>query len=177
MEKKNKNQANLLAKECMVIALLQLLEVKPLSAITVSEITKKAGVSRMTYYRNYINKEDIFSSFLDDLLYNYHEEFNNLPEKGNFYDLHNLNHCFLYFEKHKTLIQALFKNGHGNIFLTSLSDYIIHKWYKESDDITRYYTLLAFAGSIFNVFVSWSLNDTTQSPEQMASIIYDIYHR
>ena len=56
--KSKKNQANVLAKECMVSALMQLLEDKPLSAISVTELTEKAGVSRMTYYRNYQSKEE-----------------------------------------------------------------------------------------------------------------------
>ena len=54
-----KNAANQLARECIVTALLQLLKEKPLSALSISEITSRAGVSRMTYYRNYKSKEDI----------------------------------------------------------------------------------------------------------------------
>ena len=62
MEMKSKNRANQLAKEYMVIALMQLLEEKPLSSISVSELTRKAGVSRMTYYRNY-NRRYIYYLF------------------------------------------------------------------------------------------------------------------
>ena len=65
--KAKRNQANVLAKECMVSALMQLLETKPLSAISVTELTEKAGVSRMTYYRNYQSKEEIFQDYLDDI--------------------------------------------------------------------------------------------------------------
>ena len=41
------------ARECMVQALIRLLGEKPLSAISITELTAAAGVSRMTYYRNY----------------------------------------------------------------------------------------------------------------------------
>ena len=37
----------------MVQALIQLLKTKSLSNITITELTERAGVSRMTYYRNY----------------------------------------------------------------------------------------------------------------------------
>ena len=55
----------------MVSALMQLLEDKPLSAISVTELTEKAGVSRMTYYRNYQSKEEIFQDYLDDIVDSY----------------------------------------------------------------------------------------------------------
>ena len=48
MEKNRVSQANIIAKECIVSALLKLIYEKPLSTITISELTKKAGVSRMT---------------------------------------------------------------------------------------------------------------------------------
>lgn len=38
-----KNAANQLARECIVTALLQLLKEKPLSALSISEITSRAG--------------------------------------------------------------------------------------------------------------------------------------
>lgn len=48
------------------------MEQKDFSAITITDIAKKAGVSRMTYYRTYSSKEDIliqhFSTHADMLL-------------------------------------------------------------------------------------------------------------
>ena len=50
MEEQKRNQANQLARECMVQALIKLLDTKPLSEISVTEIANKAGVSRMYLY-------------------------------------------------------------------------------------------------------------------------------
>jgi AcrR family transcriptional regulator len=75
----HKNQANILAKECMVTALMKLVQTKPLSAISISEITEYAGVSRMTYYRNYSSKEEIFKIYMDEIiqsLQRFHQLFN-----------------------------------------------------------------------------------------------------
>lgn len=41
-----------IARESMEIALLNLLETKPLGDITISELVTKAGVSRNAFYRN-----------------------------------------------------------------------------------------------------------------------------
>ena len=43
---------NLLVRTWMQQALLRLIETKSLSDITVTEVTKLAGVSRITFYRN-----------------------------------------------------------------------------------------------------------------------------
>lgn len=57
-----------MAKECstrpMAVdyiyeALIELMRQKPYDEITITDITKKAGVSRMAYYRNYRDKDDI----------------------------------------------------------------------------------------------------------------------
>lgn len=47
---KRKNQSNILAREYITTALIKLANEKPLSSISISELTQKAGVSRMTYY-------------------------------------------------------------------------------------------------------------------------------
>ncbi|MCL2128799.1 MAG: TetR/AcrR family transcriptional regulator [Treponema sp.] len=45
-------------------ALMLLLNEKPYSKISVSDITKKAGIARQTFYRNYNSKDDIVSEHL-----------------------------------------------------------------------------------------------------------------
>ena len=60
--------SNFFSRDCMVQALIQLLKAKSLSNFTITELTERAGVSRMTYYRNYHSLDEIFSSYLKDLV-------------------------------------------------------------------------------------------------------------
>src|SRR3712207_8891074 len=53
-----------LTREAIEIALLSLLEKKPLGHITISELVARAGVSRNAFYRNYSSKEDILECLL-----------------------------------------------------------------------------------------------------------------
>ena len=59
MEKRTNNMQNILTKESIFTALMILMEKKDFKEISITEITKKAGVSRMAFYRNYDEKEDI----------------------------------------------------------------------------------------------------------------------
>ena len=62
---KSINAAHELAVDSMCTALILLMETKPYEKITITEITKKAGVSRMAYYRNYESKDDILLKRLE----------------------------------------------------------------------------------------------------------------
>ncbi|MBF2482652.1 helix-turn-helix transcriptional regulator, partial [Listeria seeligeri] len=53
------NRQRVLSKKWIIEALLDLLKTKPYSAITITEITKRAGVARLTLYRNFENKDQI----------------------------------------------------------------------------------------------------------------------
>ena len=96
MEKNRVSQANIIAKECIVSALLKLIYEKPLTTITISELTKKAGVSRMTFYRNYDSKEAVFTGHLDEIFEHYWNNDNADKENGIYYDVEHMKSCFEY---------------------------------------------------------------------------------
>ncbi len=72
---KNNAEANAITRESIEGALLQLLEEKEFSAISITDITKRAGVSRLAYYRNYESKEDILSGFLQNVISDFYQTF------------------------------------------------------------------------------------------------------
>lgn len=56
---RSNKESNQITKEAIETALLFLLEKKDLQQISISELVKKAGVSRNAFYRNYKSKEEI----------------------------------------------------------------------------------------------------------------------
>ena len=75
-----RKEANLRVKRNIVRALIELMQKKNYSDISVSEITALAGVSRISYYRNYDSKEDILTESLESLMTHFSEEIN--PQIG-----------------------------------------------------------------------------------------------
>lgn len=61
---RNNEESNAFVRECIEGALIQLMETKPFASITVTDIARRAGVSRNAYYRNYASKEAILDGFL-----------------------------------------------------------------------------------------------------------------
>lgn len=56
-----------LTRQCLFDALMILWEQKPYEKITITEIAKKAGVSRMSFYRNFESKDAIVWGKLKEL--------------------------------------------------------------------------------------------------------------
>ena len=50
-----------LIKDCIAQAMFELLKTKEFKDIKISELTEKAGVSRITYYRNFFDKKDVIT--------------------------------------------------------------------------------------------------------------------
>ncbi len=64
---RHSREANELAKECLKSALVKLAREKAYKEITVSELCRTAGFSRMAFYRNYTIIDDIFHELATDM--------------------------------------------------------------------------------------------------------------
>lgn len=65
MDNSEKNQ---LVKKQITAALLAALETKELKDISVSQIAADAGVSRISFYRNYQDKEDVLRTYMEQFM-------------------------------------------------------------------------------------------------------------
>lgn len=73
---------NLRVKKNITVVLLNLLEEKSISEISVSEIIRRAGVARASFYRNYSTKENVIITLIADILEQYRET---LSDCGEYY--------------------------------------------------------------------------------------------
>ncbi|HEM3725403.1 TPA: TetR/AcrR family transcriptional regulator [Streptococcus suis] len=74
-------EANQLTKESIETALLFLLEKKDMKQISVSELVRKAGVSRNAFYRNYKSKEEILEVYYERTSSNLKKKWQDLQDK------------------------------------------------------------------------------------------------
>lgn len=162
MGKEVKNKQNQLARSCITSALIQLVREKPLSAVSVKELTQRAGVSRMTFYRNYTSTEDILISRIHDILAQYRQDDAEQEQQGCFYDAERVRHGLTYFYRHKDFVDSLICCGLSDIFLRELTEFALDKWLPLRDDPAEKYRLVSFVGILFNSYMTW-----IQSPQDM----------
>ena len=176
--KKRISQTNIQVKQDMYKALLRLMGNKLFSSIAVSDITSEAGVSRMSFYRNYNAIEDILTEHLEEVVEEYRAKELEEPDTGSekvFYEKKYMLRCFRFFYLHREFIDALITAGMGDLFLAKITEHLIRKWVdKEKETREETLRISSFAGAIYNMYREWSKGDFLELPEDVAAILYDL---
>lgn len=170
MDEKKENQANRLVKKSMLSALLKLVKEKPLSTITISELTKAADVSRMSFYRNYETVEEVFEEHLKELVADYRKEDEKLAE-GKYFSREFIIHCFSCFDNNKEFISGLISCGMSDMFLNTITEYVLEKWTREDSTQESIYMLHSYAGALYSLYLAWAQRDFAEKPEELAVIM------
>ena len=173
---KNNDLQNKITKECIFTALLILMEKKNFKEISITEITKKAGVSRMAFYRNYDSVEGIITNYLDELFEDYSSQ---ILKHQKHYDYESVRLLFSYFRKHEKLITNLANSNltglildSAVVFLHSFSKNIVCE--KNFSPEKERYNIEFIAGGSYKVLMEWAKNGLRESDEEMAEILYDL---
>ena len=169
------SNSNTFFTECIAKALIELLKEKPFSSISVAEITQKAGVSRMTYYRNFSSKEDILEKYINSIFDNYHKEVYANAKHASFIRYENVLLGFEYFRRYNDLAACLLTNNLG----WYIRDAIIRSelglsLVSEKDRHSRY-LFIAYANTLFGIMSEWVISGMTDDPTELAKMICDIY--
>ena len=163
---------NRLARERIARALTELMGEKDYASITVTEITQKANVSRMTYYRNYSSKEDILRKFMSDVGDSIHAK---IVEQDLFHDPYQ--YYFTLFEmlgQYAALVNAALSAGLDGLILDCIARNMDRTFPGAASlpNAERY--LLRFhAGAFFHVFIEWTRSGRQEPCESMARLCAD----
>ena len=162
------SETNILTKECIVTALLRLMEVKSYSSITITDITNLAGVSRMAYYRNYKNKDDILINYLLEQenrlikeLHGGHAQ----TVKGMIYYISE------FFQENVKVIKAVFDAGLVHSISALLADRIQSYFPVVNNNISGRYAIQFYVSAIIGVFRMWFDNGMIESAEEISDIL------
>ena len=162
------NESNKLAKECIVTALIELMKTRDYASITITDLAKKAGVSRMAYYRNYTSKEDIISKFADELGASIHEKLASLFPKAGVFDY--FYELFDQLGAYNDLVLTAFKGGLGELIHTQITKNMALTFPPESNSLLDRYRHVYLAGAFYNIFIKWLENGRTESVADMARL-------
>ena len=147
----------------------------PYDKITVKMICEKAGVSRMSFYRYYSTKEDVFINFADERFEEFYETY---MTKDITLDSFTRN-VISYFKKYYRQVKILEKADTMAILITQFERYAAYIMRNsKSLSVFQYHNnLLAipyYAGGFFNVLVYWSKNNFRQSEEEMTRMLEEL---
>lgn len=159
---------NIFIKECILKALLQLMEEKDFKDISITEITKKAGVSRMAYYRNYYYKEDILNNYMTELLQKYQCIRNEIVKKYPNDKYQTMLQVFEFFKANEQFVLGLEKSNLSNIIQNRINEYI-HQIYQTNDVVSKYDAII-FGGALYNTGKYWLMNGKKENIVEITKI-------
>ncbi len=154
-------------------ALFELLEVKDYTKLTVSEIAKKADVSRRTFYRLYKEKDEVLHIYFGRLCQEYSSRYGSLQS----YDLHRIAlDFFSFWYEYKELLMLMHKRGLDEFFyyeVSSASIDIVKRRMKEKCKDFRGMEYFAHysSGGFLLLLQQWVVDGMKETPEQYAKIV------
>ena len=113
----NNEQKNTYVKKQITAALLELLKEKPLSDISVSELTGRAEIGRVSFYRNYQSKEDILKEESDRLINEWGRLYEADPESAPETLFPSL---FDFYRDHRDFYTTLYNAGMSSIMMETI---------------------------------------------------------
>lgn len=159
-------------KECIYTALILLMEQHSYDKITVTDITKKAGVSRMSFYRHFDSKDDVIFKAAEERLRELNEKddinvYKNSDEFEKRYLL-NIKDC-------RTLLKSLDRAGKIDLLFPILlkGNTMLAKKHMglESDSEEARLAIVYHTGGIFQLIKEWLHNDFKAPPDEVVKTI------
>ena len=144
--------------------------------ISVKDICEKAGVSRMSFYRYYNKKDDIFVDYCDERF----EEFYTSILKTKNLDMHMFTlEMFRFIRRYSRQIKILISAKKEFLLLDQLNSYaryIISNFNSQYLKEQKNNPVFAFfmAGGLFNTIMYWMSTNMQATPEQMNEMMYQI---
>ena len=173
-QKKRNNTKSLIS-----LALYALMKKHDYDEISVKDICERAGVSRMSFYRYYRMKDDIFINYCDERFEEFYNRVNTVKDLSlNDFTLK----MFEFIDEYKRQIKVLFQahrefmlldqlNSYSKYIISNLkSDYFMEQ---KNNPIYAYF----MSGGLFNVIVYWMNSSHPYTPIQMNEMLYAIAKR
>lgn len=164
-----KTDRNRFTRMCIGEALLELLKKKSFDSISVSDIVRRAGISRMTYYNYYHSKTEVLSDYLQEIISAYILETQTKKDIGNFHDYAHILHCLLFFDSYADFLLTLVDADLYSLIIDAINDYMIKQVLPQYSGSV--YELYYYSGALLNTYIQWLSNGKKESLKEIAQII------
>ena len=181
MEKKKTDLRFIRTEKMLKDAFIELMETVGFQKISIEELTKRAFISRKTFYLHYLDKFDMLDHIEDELVMGIDEIIRPIPEmiqKGGFVlgEDSTQQHLkiYLYIQEHARLVRLLFSEKGDPAFINKLEAEIKQNFqtgYLEGTwKIPDRYAVTHFAVINAGLIKEWVVDDMEETPEEMAEI-------
>ena len=156
-------ESNALVRDCLKTALLELMKERSYKEVSVSELCRKAGVSRMAFYRNYQVVNDLFREAAEDLNGQIVQTLGSPFRKGTGREWYA--RAFQLVREHREEVAVMFREEFQFAWMQVVNGLAVHD---ESFPTEKKIQRLIWCGGFENILAFWLQNGMGESPEEMA---------
>ena len=156
-------------------AFIQLLATRNLEDITISQLTKKAGVNRSTFYLHYLDKQDFLEQLKEETI----TTVRMILRKETFYPKEALEAILSYFQENSAFFAEIAKNPSFR-FADNIRSFILgmiestprsRPFIVAAYQMPERYAITMYVSGLTGLIVDWIINGTQESPKQLTKII------
>ncbi len=177
MTKNPQEGRKLQSKKLLVDAMYQLMQKKPYTEITITELCEEAGLCRRTFYRHFQIPADVLEYAISEIANEFFIVRNTFFTRERTF--HRLTVLFFYFwEQRLDVLMLFYKNNlyyyFCDIFSKTLHDTLLNQQPDEFSDAYRKTYLFIFGG-LCQLMKNWLDEGACKSPEEMGDYADTIY--
>ena len=151
---------------------IELLQTKELNKISVSDICKRAGLNRTTFYANYTDIYGLADAIRDKLENEVSDLYKDEITQG--FNSNDYLKLFRHIKDNQIFYQTYFKLGYDNNH--KITRYDVNLAHKHFQNRFIEYHIEFFKAGITQIIKLWLQNGCKESPEDMFEIIQSEYH-
>ena len=169
----NVNQKTKFTRACIGEAILALLQNSEFTKLKVSEVVKKAGVARASFYKYYNSLYEALADYVQIIISDYVEKNQGNQPRDAYMERDHILYSLNYFDQYADCFLTLAKHGLHGIMLEG-----VNRFMEENVQTTQkisVYELYSYAGGLLNTFLKWEEEGKQDSAEEVADMLYDLY--
>ena len=172
---RNATRAVCSTRQSIISAFAELVQEKEYAAISITDIVKRANVSRMAYYRSFPLKEEIVVEYLDELLTEILERIKGESQIDRIvvYRL-----TFGTIAAHRKFFQNIAASGLTDLISRSIIrhsyDMVTDYYHWKKEDRFKAYSFYYHVGGLIVAACAWLENGMSESVDEMAQLVCGI---
>ncbi|MCR5255107.1 MAG: TetR/AcrR family transcriptional regulator [Acetatifactor sp.] len=165
------NQKSEFTRRCVGEAVILLLKKNDFNRIKVSDIVKKAGVSRTSFYKYYSSAYSVLTDYLNIIVSEYVSSGEELSGSS-YFDYDHIVFSFNFFDRYSDFFLTLSKNNLHSVMLEGVNEFMLK--HMNTDHSISVYKLYAYAGALLNSFLKWEEGGKQERVEDIAATLVNI---
>ena len=167
------NQKTKFMRTCIGEATLALMANTEFSKLKVSDIVKKAGIARASFYKYYGSPYAALSDYLQIIIGEYMEDSQGAQARDRYMERDHILYSLKYFDRYADCFLTLAKHGLHGIMLEGVNRFMEENI--KTSTRQSVYELYSYAGGLLNTFLKWEQEGKKDSAEEVADMLYDLY--